>query len=53
MVDLSSSLCKRLPEAASSWSPELGEDTTQAMLEPPESSGVHTTDAVNKAGSAG
>lgn len=27
-----------------------GEDTTKAMLEPPESSGVHTTDAVNKAG---
>lgn len=26
-----------------------GEDTTQAMLTPPESSGVHTTDAVNKA----
>jgi len=32
------------------WLSLPGEDTTKAMLEPPESSGVHTTDAVNKAG---
>ena len=28
--------------------PAGGEDTSQALLTPPEDSGVHTTDAVNK-----
>eukprot|EP00435_Cladocopium_sp_Y103_P025920 s1311_g6.t1 len=38
-----------LPPLVTSIPTSIGEDTTQAMLEPPESSGVHTTDAVNKA----
>lgn len=44
--------CRKQPEAPPG--PKIcyhypGEDATKAMLEPPESSGVHTTDAVNKA----